>query len=122
MYNDIDLNLEVDNNNENSVNVENLVNVSFESLIFPSKNLPPCFYNGKISENLENIYNAYSSSDEENKLILFRSFIEDITISDRIATYHIKLQYWDLFDIPGSKKVLKYDKETILKLFYGINK
>ena len=29
MYNDIDLNLEVDNNNENSVNVENLVNVSF---------------------------------------------------------------------------------------------
>ena len=122
MYNDIDLNLEVDNNNENSVNVENLVNVSFESLIFPSKNLPPCFYNGTISENLENIYNAYSSSDEENKLILFRSFIEDITISDRIATYHIKLQYWDLFDIPGSKKVLKYDKETILKLFYGINK
>ena len=42
MYNDIDLNLEVDNNNENSVNVDNLVNVSFESLIFPSKNLPPC--------------------------------------------------------------------------------
>ena len=33
MYNDVDL--EVDNNNENSVNVENLVNVSFESLIFP---------------------------------------------------------------------------------------
>ncbi len=61
MYNDIDL--EVDNNNENSVNVENLVNVSFESLIFPSKNLPPCFYNGNISENLENIYNSYSVGD-----------------------------------------------------------
>ena len=38
MYNDIDLNLEVDNNNENSVNVDNLVPVSFESLIFPNKN------------------------------------------------------------------------------------
>ena len=62
MYNDIDL--EVDNNNENSVNVENLVNVSFESLIFPSKNLPPCFYNGNISENLENIYNSYSSDED----------------------------------------------------------
>ena len=61
-------------------------------------------------------------TDEENKLILFKSFIEDITISDGIATYHIKLQYWDLFDISGFKKVLKYDKETILKLFYGINK
>ena len=61
-------------------------------------------------------------NDEENKLILFKSFIEDITISDGIATYHIKLQYWDLFDIPGFKKVLKYDKKTILKLFYGINK
>lgn len=64
MYNDIDLNLEVDNNNENSVNVENLVNVSFESLIFPSRNLPPCFYNGNISENLENIYNSYISDED----------------------------------------------------------
>ena len=61
-------------------------------------------------------------NDEENELILFRSFIKDITISDRIATYHIKLQYWDLFDILELKRVLKYDKETILKLFYGINK
>ena len=44
------------------------------------------------------------------------------TNSIGIATYHIKLQYWDLFGIPGFKKVLKYDKKTILKLFYGINK
>ena len=64
MYNDIDLNLEVDNNNEISVNVDNLVNVSYESLIFQSKNLPQCYYNGNISENLENIYNSYSNDED----------------------------------------------------------
>jgi hypothetical protein len=62
MHNDMDL--EVGNNNANSLNMDNLVNVSFESLIFPSKNLPPCFYNGNISENLENIYNSYSSNED----------------------------------------------------------
>ena len=68
------------------------------------------------------LWKSKKHNSEENDPILSRSFIADINISDGIATYHIKLQYWDLFDIPGSKKVLKYDKETILKLFYGINK
>lgn len=53
MYDYIDLD---DNEVDNSVDIQNLVNVSFESIIFPNKNLPPCFYNGSISENLDYIY------------------------------------------------------------------
>ena len=68
------------------------------------------------------LWKSKKHNSEENDPILSRSFIADINISDGIATYHIKLQCWDLFDIPGFKKVLKYDKKTILKLFYGINK
>lgn len=38
--------------------------------------------------------------DEENDPMFFDSFIAGINTPDGIATYHIKLQYWDLFDIP----------------------
>ena len=61
MYDYIDLD---DNEVENRVDIQNLVNVSFESIIFPNKNLPPCFYNGSISENLDYIYNSYSNDEE----------------------------------------------------------
>ncbi len=61
MYDYIDLD---DNEVDNSIDIQNLVNVSFESIIFPSKNLPPCFYNGSISENLDYIYNSYSNDEE----------------------------------------------------------
>ena len=61
-------------------------------------------------------------NDEENDPMFSGDFIAGINTPNGITTYHIKLQYWDLFDIPGFKKVLKYDKKTILKLFYGINK
>lgn len=61
MYDYIDLD---DNEVDNRVDIQNLVNVSFESIIFPNKNLPPCFYNGSISENLDYIYNLYSNDEE----------------------------------------------------------
>lgn len=61
MYDYIDLD---DNEVDNRVDIQNLVNVSFESIIFPNKNLPPCFYNGSISENLDYIYNSYSNDEE----------------------------------------------------------
>ena len=61
MYDYIDLD---DNEVDNRVDIQNLVNVSFESIIFPNKNLPPCFYNGSISENLDYIYNSYSNDEK----------------------------------------------------------
>ena len=36
-------------------------------------------------------------------------FIAGINTLNGIATYHIKLQYWDLFDIPELEKAPKYD-------------
>ena len=37
------------------------------------------------------------------------SFIAGINTPEGIATYHIKLQYWDLFNIPELEKAPKYD-------------
>lgn len=61
-YDEIDL--DDNESEENNIDVKDLVNVSFESIIFTNKNLPPCFYNGSISENLETIYNSYDNDDE----------------------------------------------------------
>ena len=47
--------------------------------------------------------------DEENDPMFFDSFIAGINTPDGIATYHIKLQYWDLFDIPELKRAPKYE-------------
>lgn len=62
MYDEIDL--DDSESGKNNIDVKDLVNVSFESIIFPNKNLPPCFYNGSISENLETIYNSYDNDEE----------------------------------------------------------
>ena len=61
-YDEIDL--DDSESGKNNIDVKDLVNVSFESIIFPNKNLPPCFYNGSISENLETIYNSYDNDEE----------------------------------------------------------
>lgn len=47
--------------------------------------------------------------DEENDPMFPGSFIAGINTPEGIATYHIKLQYWDLFDIPELEKAPKYD-------------
>ena len=81
-YDDIDPNLEPDLEEENNIDIENLVNVSFESIIFPNKVLPPCFYNGNISENLEDIYNQYEGNElflenfewQDNKIKKFNGY------------------------------------------------
>ena len=41
--------------------------------------------------------------------MFFDSFIAGINTPDGIATYHIKSQYWDLFDIPELERAPKYE-------------
>lgn len=48
--------------------------------------------------------------DEENDPMFNGSFIAGINTPDGIATYHIKLKYWDMFNIPELEKAPKYDK------------
>ena len=47
--------------------------------------------------------------DEENDPMFLDSFIAGINTPDGIATYHVKLQYWNLFDIPELERAPKYD-------------
>lgn len=47
--------------------------------------------------------------DEENDPMFPDSFIAGINTPDGIATYHIKLQYWDLFNIPEIDRAPKFD-------------
>ena len=39
-------------------------------------------------------------------------FIAGINTPEGVATYHIKLKYWDLFDIPEINRAPKYDNYT----------
>lgn len=62
---------------------------------------------------------------EENDSMLSGDFIVGIDIPDEIVTYHIKLQYWDLFDISGLERVPKYDNydnEKVLKRILSLKK
>ena len=43
--------------------------------------------------------------DEENDPIFSGDFITGINTPEGIATYHIKLQYWDLFDVSELERV-----------------
>ena len=68
-------------------NSESLVNVSFYSILYPSRILPPCFYNGHLSENLKDIYELYSDNDilkdnfvlSDKKIINFNGYIDQTT-------------------------------------------
>ena len=46
---------------------------------------------------------------EENDPIFDDSFIAGINTPLGVATYHIKLEYWDLFNIPEVDRAPKYD-------------
>ena len=50
--------------------------------------------------------------DEENDQMFNGDFIAGINTPEGIATYHIKLEYWDLFEIPEIDKAPKYDNYT----------
>lgn len=63
--------------------------------------------------------------DEENDSMFFDSFIAGINTPEGIATYHIKLKYWDLFDVPELEKAPKYDNynnEEVLKRILSLKK
>ena len=63
--------------------------------------------------------------DEENDPMFFDSFIAGINTPEGIATYHIKLKYWDLFDVPELEKAPKYDNynnEEVLKRILSLKK
>ena len=47
--------------------------------------------------------------DEENDPMFDENFIAGINTPKGIATYHIKLKYWDLFEVKEIEKAPKYD-------------
>lgn len=47
--------------------------------------------------------------DEENDPMFENSFIAGINTPDGVVTYHIKKQYWELFDIIEIERAPKYD-------------
>lgn len=47
--------------------------------------------------------------DEENDPMYNGDFMVGINTPKGIVTYHIKLEYWDLFDIPEIERGPKYD-------------
>lgn len=51
--------------------------------------------------------------DEENDPMFNGDFIAGINTPEGIATYHIKLEYWDLFEIPEIDRAPKYDNYTL---------
>jgi len=64
--------------------------------------------------------------DEENDPMYNGSFIVGINTPDGMATYHIKLEYWDMFNIPEIDRAPKYDGEyssdDVIKRIYSLSK
>ncbi len=63
--------------------------------------------------------------DEENDPMFSGNFIAGINTPDGIATYHIKLEYWDLFDITELERAPKYDdysNDEVLKRILSLTK
>ena len=63
--------------------------------------------------------------DEENDPMFEGNFIAGIDTPEGIATYHIKLKYWDLFDIPELENAPKYngyDNEIVLERILSLTK
>lgn len=66
--------------------------------------------------------------DEESDPMFNDSFIAGINTPNGVITYHIKLEYWDLFHIPEIERAPKYDYyndedifERVLLLSTNIN-
>ena len=62
---------------------------------------------------------------EENNPMFKGDFIAGINTPEVIATYHFKLEFWDLFQIPEIEKASKYDNydnATVLKRIYSLSK
>lgn len=57
----------------------------------------------------EHSFKSRKHFDEENDPMFPDSFIAGIHTPKGIATYHIKLKYWDLFQVPELDRAPKYD-------------
>lgn len=57
-------------------------------------------------------WKAKKHFDEENDSMYEGDFIAGINTPEGVVTYHIKLKYWDLFDITEINRAPKYDNYT----------
>jgi len=63
--------------------------------------------------------------DEENDPMFDDSFIAGINTPEGVATYHIKLKYWDMFKIPEIERAPKYDRYNptdVIDRVYSLSK
>lgn len=63
--------------------------------------------------------------DEENEPMFDGNFIAGMNTPEGIVTYHIKLEYWDLFNISELDRAPKYDGYTsddVLKRILSLTK
>lgn len=63
--------------------------------------------------------------DEENDPMFNGSFIAGINTPEGIATYHIKLKYWELFKVTELERAPKYDSyssEDVIDRILSLNK
>ena len=70
-------------------------------------------------------WKAKKHFDEENDPMYEGDFIAGINTPEGVASYHIKIEYWDLFDIPEISRAPKYDNytsEDVLKRLLSLSK
>ena len=63
--------------------------------------------------------------DEENDPMFNDSFIAGINTPEGVATYHIKLKYWEMFNIPELERAPKYeqyDSDDVIDRVYSLSK
>lgn len=63
--------------------------------------------------------------DEENDPMFNDDFIAGINTNEGIASYHVKLKYWDLFEIPEIERAPKYDfysSDDVIKRILSLKK
>ena len=63
--------------------------------------------------------------DEENDPMFNDSFIAGINTPEGVATYHIKLKYWEMFNIPELERAPKYeqyDSDDVIERVYSLSK
>lgn len=63
--------------------------------------------------------------DEENDPMFNDSFIAGINTLEGVATYHVKLKYWEMFNIPKLERAPKYeqyDSDDVIERVYSLSK
>ena len=63
--------------------------------------------------------------DEANDPMFNDSFIAGINTPDGVATYHIKLKYWEMFNVPELERAPRYDlysSEDVIDRILSLNK